>query len=318
VGLGDLPFFVDHIGDAAGVFILFGLAGAVGQADLVVGVAEEREGEVVLFSESLVFGRRVETDAEDLRVLRFVLGLEVPEPGTLARSAGCVGLRVEPEDDFLAPQVAEADGVAVVVGGLEIGSSLARLKHARLPTGHGSDDAANRHAAILRRMRLDEWNDRYRSRDELDLTPARLLTGFAAALAPGRALDLACGAGRNALWLAQQGWDVTAIDGAEEAIRLVREHDSSIDTRVLDLESGAPLPFEDESFDLVVILYFLHWPLFAEAQRVVRPGGVVVTAVRTSGSFSLSLEELREEFSGWEVLHASAGDTAELVVRRGT
>ena len=167
-------------------------------------------------------------------------------------------------------------------------------------------------------MRLDEWNERYRSRDELDLTPARLLTDTTRALTPGRALDLACGAGRNALWLAQQGWDVTAIDGAEEAIRLVREHDARIDTRVFDLETGAPLPFEDESFDLVVILYFLHRPLFAETQRVLRPGGVVVTAVRTSGRFSLSLEELREEFAGWEVLHASAGDTAELVARKWT
>jgi SAM-dependent methyltransferase len=167
-------------------------------------------------------------------------------------------------------------------------------------------------------MRLDEWNDRYRSRDELDLTPARLLVDIASKLQSGRALDLACGAGRNALWLAQQGWSVTAIDGAEEAIRLLREHDAGIDTRVLDLETGAPLPFEDESFDLVVILYFLYRPLFAEAQRVVRPGGIVVTAVRTSGSFCLSLEELRGEFPGWEVLHASAGDTAELVVRRWT
>jgi len=168
-------------------------------------------------------------------------------------------------------------------------------------------------------MRLDEWNERYRSRDQLDLTPARLLVDIAKELIPGRALDLACGAGRNAFWLAQHGWDVTAIDGAEEAIRLLREHDDHIDTRVLDLESDAPLPFEDESFDLVVILYFLHRPLFAEAQRVLRPGGIVVTAIRTSGinpRFCLSLEELREEFSTCEVLHAAGGDTAELVVRK--
>jgi SAM-dependent methyltransferase len=172
-------------------------------------------------------------------------------------------------------------------------------------------------------MRLDEWNARYRSRDQLDLTPARLLVDIATELMPkltqGRALDLACGAGRNALWLAQRGWDVTAIDGAEEAIRLLQEHDASIDARVLDLESDAPLPFEDESFDLVVILYFLYRPLFAEAQRVLRPGGVVVTAIRTSGinpRFCLSLDELREEFSACEVLHAAGGDTAELVVRK--
>ena len=119
VGLGDLPFFVDHVGDAAGVFVLFGLAGTVGQADLVVRVAEEGEGEFVLFGERLVLGLRIETDAEDLRVLRFVLGLEVPEPGTLARSAGCVGLRVEPEDDFPAAQIAETNGVAVVIDGFD-------------------------------------------------------------------------------------------------------------------------------------------------------------------------------------------------------
>jgi len=168
-------------------------------------------------------------------------------------------------------------------------------------------------------MRLDEWNERYRSRDELDLTPARLLVDIATERTPGRALDLACGAGRNALWLANHGWDVTAIDGAEEAIRLLREHDDRIDTRVLDLESDAPLPFEDESFDLVVILYFLHRPLFAEAQRVLRPGGIVITAIRTTGinpRFCLSLEELREEFSTCEVMHAAGGDTAELVARK--
>jgi SAM-dependent methyltransferase len=167
-------------------------------------------------------------------------------------------------------------------------------------------------------MRLDEWNERYRSRDEIDLTPARLLVDVASELIPGRVLDLACGAGRNALWLAQRGWEVTAIDGAEEAIRLVREHDAAIDARVLDLESDAPLPFADGSFDLVVILYFLHRPLFAEAQRVLRPGGVVVTAIRTTGinpRFCLSLEELRGEFSACEVLYAGEVDTAELVAR---
>ncbi|HEX6641304.1 MAG TPA: class I SAM-dependent methyltransferase [Thermoanaerobaculia bacterium] len=165
-------------------------------------------------------------------------------------------------------------------------------------------------------MRLDEWNARYRSREAIDDEPAPLLVDAARELAPGRALDLACGAGRNAAWLARQGWDVVAIDGAEEAIRIVHEHDARIDARVLDLESDAPLPFDDASFDLVAILYFLYRPLFAEARRVVRPGGIIVTAVRTSGSFRASLEELRAAFDGWELLHESDGEIAELVARR--
>lgn len=168
-------------------------------------------------------------------------------------------------------------------------------------------------------MRLDEWNERYRSREEIDHEPASLLVSALRDVPAGRALDLACGAGRNALWLAQQGWDVVAIDGAEEAIRIVHEHDARVDTRVMDLERDAPLPFEDASFDLVAILYFLHRPLFAEAKRVLRPGGLVVTAIRTRGisaRFCLGLDELRGEFEGWEVVHAQDREIAELVARR--
>lgn len=167
-------------------------------------------------------------------------------------------------------------------------------------------------------MKLEQWNARYRSREQLDDEPSRLLTGAVADLAPGRALDLACGAGRNAAWLAEHGWDVVAIDGASEAIRLVRERDARIDARVLDLESDAPLPFEDASFDLVTILYFLYRPLFAEVQRVLRPGGMLVTAIRARGispRFCLSLDELRGELAGMELLHTAGGEITEAVAR---
>jgi len=105
MGLGDLPFLIDDVGDAAGEFVFRGIAGSVGEADLPLRVAEQRERKFELFGEGLVFPGRVEAGAEDLRVLRFVLGREVPEPGTFFRSAGCVGFRIEPEHDFLAAQV---------------------------------------------------------------------------------------------------------------------------------------------------------------------------------------------------------------------
>src|SRR5215212_4148716 len=160
-------------------------------------------------------------------------------------------------------------------------------------------------------MNLEEWNERYRSREELDEQPAALLVEAARDLPPGRALDLACGAGRNAIWLARHGWEVVAVDGASEAIRVVREHEPRVDARVLDLETGAPLPFPDASFDLAVILYYLHRPLFAEARRVVRPGGLIVTAVRTRGinpRFCVSPGELVTFFEGWDVLHQRDGE----------
>jgi len=173
---------------------------------------------------------------------------------------------------------------------------------------------------------LEDWNARYRAareeageNDELDTEPAKLLVEAVADIAPGRALDLACGAGRNAIWLARNGWEVVAVDGASEAIRLVREHEPRVEGRVLDLETGAPLPFEDDSFDLAVILYYLHRPLFAEARRVVRPGGLIVTAVRTRGinpRFCVSPGELVTFFEGWDVLHQRDGEIAEVVARR--
>lgn len=168
-------------------------------------------------------------------------------------------------------------------------------------------------------MKLDEWNARYRSRERIDDEPSRLLIDAAADIAPGRALDLACGAGRNAAWLAERGWEVVAIDGAAEAIRLVREKDPRIDARVLDLEAEAPLPFGDATFDLVAILYFLHRPLFAEAKRVLRPGGMLVTAIRAraiNARYCMSLDALVVEFAGLDVVHTSSGEITEAVARK--
>lgn len=168
-------------------------------------------------------------------------------------------------------------------------------------------------------MKLDEWNARYRSRERIDDEPSQLLIDAAGDLAPGRALDLACGAGRNAAWLAGRGWEVVAVDGASEAIRLVREKDPRIDAGVLDLETDAPLPFGDATFDLVAILYFLHRPLFAEAKRLLRPGGVLVTAIRARGihpRYCLSLDTLRTELAGLDLLHTASGEITEAVARK--
>lgn len=165
-------------------------------------------------------------------------------------------------------------------------------------------------------MNLDEWNARYRSREEIDSDPASLLVRAASGLAPGRALDLACGAGRNAWWLAQRGWEVVAIDGAPEAIRIVREHGAAIDARVTNLETGAALPFGDESFDLVAILFYLHRPLFAEARRVVKRGGIIVSAAKMRGTYRIKPGEMLQQFEGFEVLHSREGEIAEIIARR--
>jgi hypothetical protein len=101
---GDPARFIDHVGDASGVLVLHGIGGAVVDADLPVRIAEQRKREVELLREPRVLLLAVEADAEDYGVFLLVFFREVPEPGTLDRSAGCVRFRVKPEDHFLPSQ----------------------------------------------------------------------------------------------------------------------------------------------------------------------------------------------------------------------
>lgn len=166
-------------------------------------------------------------------------------------------------------------------------------------------------------MSLPKWNDRYRSGAYERGEPSPLLVDAASPLAPGRALDLACGAGRNALWLARNGWDVVAIDGADAAIDIVRAADPRIDARVIDLERDS-LPFDDASFDLVCIVFFLHRPLFAEARRVLRRGGLFVASIQTEAShaYTLAPGELRTFFEDAEVISYREIDGVASIVAR--
>ncbi len=130
---------------------------------------------------------------------------------------------------------------------------------------------------------------------------------------PGRALDLACGRGRNAIFLRENGWSVLGVDILPPAIE-------GIETRVLDLERN-PLPFDDDAFDMVCVIHFLHRPLFAEARRVTRPGGIVVSAIHTVRStmnpkYTVAIGELRSLFADWQILVDREDDVAEIVARK--
>ena len=99
-----------------------------------------------------------------------------------------------------------------------------------------------------------DWEERYADAEALDFTPSPLLAEVVELVPPGRALDVACGAGRNALYLAGLGWNVVAVDGSAAAIRIVRERSAaagfSIDARVADLEAGG-FAIEPAGYDLI-------------------------------------------------------------------
>jgi hypothetical protein len=127
--LRDPPLLVDHVRDPPGVLVLRRFGGAVRQTDLVVGIAQQRKVEFLLLREFAIGFDAVEGSADDLDVLRGVLGGEVSEPETFGGSAGCVGLRKEPQHDFLAAKVAELHATTHVIGSLEWGSSITDFQH---------------------------------------------------------------------------------------------------------------------------------------------------------------------------------------------
>lgn len=93
----------------------------------------------------------------------------------------------------------------------------------------------------------------------------------------GRVLDVACGRGRHALWLAGRGLHVRAIDRDEAAIAFVRETAARlqlpIDTAVVDLERDPPPDLGRAIYDAILVFNYLHRPLFPSLRAAVKPGG---------------------------------------------
>jgi len=166
-------------------------------------------------------------------------------------------------------------------------------------------------------LSLEDWNRRYQAGQQLFETPAPLVEEFAGPLEPGRALDLACGPGRNALFLAEHGWRVTAVDGSPLAVDLLRQRarakNLNIDAHVADLEWGQ-YDIPPATFDLIVDAYYLQRDLIPAMQRGVRPGGTIIAIVHLAdpgqphGTPTRATPgELRAYFAGWNILHYFEG-----------
>ncbi len=135
------------------------------------------------------------------------------------------------------------------------------------------------------------WNARYAEKDFVwTVTPNRFLVAEAADLKPGRALDLAAGEARNAVWLAEQGWTALAVDfsdvGLEKGRQLAaaRKVEDRVAFEVADLNDYVP---EKGAFDLVAVFYLQMpqgrlVPILKRAAEAVAPGGTLLLVAHDS------------------------------------
>jgi tellurite methyltransferase len=184
-------------------------------------------------------------------------------------------------------------------------------------------------------MDLAAWDEQYRKKadpaTDRESVPHPLLVEAARDLRPGRALDLACGTGRNALWLAERGWSVTAVDGSATAVEILVSRAGregvTINAQVADLEK-AEFTIEPAHYDLIAMCYYSQRDLIEPCKRGVAPGGVMIAITllmepaKERSTFRLQPDELRGYFADWDMMHYREGTdmwehkVAELVARR--
>jgi SAM-dependent methyltransferase len=187
-------------------------------------------------------------------------------------------------------------------------------------------------------MDITGWNRRYlsaeRASEDLYAPPTPLVVRTLEPFKPGLALDLACGAGRHSFWLAEHGWTVTAVDGAEQAIKFLEERADdcglNIRTVIADLEART-YQIQPSAWDLILMTYYLQRDLFEKVKAGVKPGGLVIAIVHITQDTEQPTHhraapgELFGFFRDWSILHSYEGpskdeahrrDVAEIVAQR--
>jgi len=165
------------------------------------------------------------------------------------------------------------------------------------------------------------WDERYRSGDWLDdPSPSAIVEDAGPWLeTSGRALDLACGAGRNALYLAERGYSVVGVDISVQGLRILRDRARSHGLPVQPILAELPhFHVRPESFQVVVNTHFLLRESFDLIRRALSTGGIVLFETfhvdeidRLGGdirrAYALEEGELKRAFADFELLRYEEG-----------
>ncbi len=124
----------------------------------------------------------------------------------------------------------------------------------------------------------DKWDKRYRDGAYAERThPSEFLQDWVGKIPTGRAIDLACGSGRNALYLAKQGFDVDAVDISAPALDRAQKTAQGMGVSVnwLEHDLDEPLQLED-SYQLILIIRYVNLPLIRQMTANLAPNGFLV------------------------------------------
>lgn len=159
----------------------------------------------------------------------------------------------------------------------------------------------------------DRWDNKYSTEVYLfGESPIPFLVENFRLLPKGKVLDIAMGEGRNGVYLATQGFDVTGLDisekGLNKAHKLAKKNNTTIETRVVDLES---FQLEPNTYDVILCTYYMQRDLFKQFQSALKPGGMIVVETynidylkyaRFSRKWALETNELLDIFKGMRVI----------------
>ena len=128
------------------------------------------------------------------------------------------------------------------------------------------------------RAEVERWNRILTATNPaFNIKPNAFLVEMAKGRKPGAALDVGMGQGRNTIWLAQQGWDVTGFDPAEKAVALAQETGRKLGVHFKSEVKGMEdFDFGERRWDMIVLSYVGGREMTAVLERALKPSGVLV------------------------------------------
>lgn len=175
------------------------------------------------------------------------------------------------------------------------------------------------------------WDEKYSRRERpRELAPDPWLQNVSTPLPPGRALELACGLGHNAIWLAQKGWRVDAVDISPVGLRLAADlagrHGVAVNWIAADLDEFTP---DEATYNLISVFRFLDRARLPRMiERALCPGGILIYETFSAAhlvradshmknpAFILADGELPRLFPSLDIVSYTACDLADRTVAR--